>query len=266
MSALIHSFGRREPLAPLTLLAAAAMLATSLVLTYLQVFLFGQAMAHLVAAAAIALAFGLVMLTGLRWAPALAPLFPPVLMILEGGPKHAIEALANPGGAEFIPVVLSIALGAIGSGAGAYAVAQNFGIASRRIPRWLVSGLVAMAALSMGGVAVASIPADQAAASFGVSAELLSGAQVLETREMAFVQQEIRVRAGEVVTLRLANADQAAHSFDVDELGLHVPMPGRSEGLVVFKAPEPGTYTFYCAPHYHKPSGKGMSGTLIVTP
>ena len=66
--------------------------------------------------------------------------------------------------------------------------------------------------------------------------------------------------------LALANSEAAAHSFDVDELNVHVPMPGDSDSLALFIAPTPGTYTFYCAPHYDKATGSGMRGTLIVEP
>lgn len=43
-------------------------------------------------------------------------------------------------------------------------------------------------------------------------------------------------------------------------------MPGNSDSLALFKADTPGTYIFYCAPHYNKASGSGMHGTLIVEP
>lgn len=263
LSDLIRS---REPLPPLTRLAASSILAMPVILLYLQLFVFQQFMFHLILISATALVFGAAMLTGLRWAPILAPLFTPVMMILEGGPHHALEALANPGGAEFIPVIFSICLTSIGAAAGIYAAAQNYRMVGPRIPRWLMAGLVAVAALSAGGVAVASIPAPQSGASVGVSAQLLAQAPVVETRQMAFVQPEIRVKAGEVVTLRLLNSDKVGHSFDVDELDLHVVMPAESEGAAVLKVTEPGTYTFYCAPHYHKASGKGMKGILVVTP
>jgi plastocyanin len=72
------------------------------------------------------------------------------------------------------------------------------------------------------------------------------------------------VRAGELVALRLENADQAPHSFDVDELGVHAPIPVGQSGVAIFRPSAPGTYTFYCAPHFDKASGQGMKGTLIV--
>jgi plastocyanin len=80
----------------------------------------------------------------------------------------------------------------------------------------------------------------------------------------AFNGGEIRVRAGQLTALRLENSAAAAHSFDVDALNLHVVMPGDSESLALFTADTPGSYTFYCAPHYDKATGKGMHGTLIV--
>ena len=41
-------------------------------------------------------------------------------------------------------------------------------------------------------------------------------------------------------------------------------MPAGADSLALFEAAKPGTYSFYCAPHYDKATGKGMQGTLIV--
>jgi plastocyanin len=82
----------------------------------------------------------------------------------------------------------------------------------------------------------------------------------------AFAGGEIRVRAGELTALRLENPDAVAHSFDVDELNVHVGMPADSDSLALFITDMPGSYTFYCAPHYDKATGSGMHGTLIVEP
>ncbi len=43
-------------------------------------------------------------------------------------------------------------------------------------------------------------------------------------------------------------------------------MPPGETGVALFRADKPGTYTFYCAPHYDKKTGEGMKGTLIVEP
>jgi plastocyanin len=51
---------------------------------------------------------------------------------------------------------------------------------------------------------------------------------------------------------------------DRDTVGLHAAMPSGEASLALFKPTRPGTYTFYCAPHYNKTTGEGMQGTLIV--
>jgi plastocyanin len=101
-------------------------------------------------------------------------------------------------------------------------------------------------------------------AAASVSPDVLAALPALGVKGFAFQQTELRVKAGEVVALRLDNADQAPHSFDVDELGVHAPIPVGQGGMALFRPTAPGTYTFYCAPHYDKASGQGMKGTLIV--
>jgi plastocyanin len=123
---------------------------------------------------------------------------------------------------------------------------------------WGYTGLVG---LLLGAVIVASIPR-----AGGPQVDPAVLAQLPAVPLEAFAGGEIRVRAGELTALRLANSEAAAHSFDVDELNVHVPMPGDSDSLALFIAPTPGTYTFYCAPHYDKATGSGMRGTLIVEP
>ncbi len=71
-------------------------------------------------------------------------------------------------------------------------------------------------------------------------------------------------KAGETVALRLENGDSEGHSFDIDQFSVHTPMPSGKTSLALFKPTQPGTYTFYCTPHYNKETGEGMKGTLIV--
>jgi heme/copper-type cytochrome/quinol oxidase subunit 2 len=64
----------------------------------------------------------------------------------------------------------------------------------------------------------------------------------------------------------LALTYPVTHGFAVDELGVNAVMPAGAESLALFRPTTPGTYTFYCPPHYDKASGTGMYGTLIVEP
>jgi plastocyanin len=102
------------------------------------------------------------------------------------------------------------------------------------------------------------------APSAGISPDVLQTLPALAGKNFEFDQREIRVKAGETVALRLENSDPAGHMFDIDELNVHAPIPVGQVGVAVFKPTKPGTYTFYCAPHYDKASGEGMHGTLIV--
>ena len=80
----------------------------------------------------------------------------------------------------------------------------------------------------------------------------------VKSKNYRFTQPEIRVQAGEMVTMRLENRDAAAHAFDIDEFDVHIPMPAQEELTFTFTP----TYTFYCGVLGHR--GGGMVGTLIV--
>jgi plastocyanin len=55
------------------------------------------------------------------------------------------------------------------------------------------------------------------------------------------------------------NQDNVLHTLTIDELGVDLQIPAKSEGRVTFDA-KPGTYEFVCIPH----EGMGMTGTLEV--
>ncbi len=86
----------------------------------------------------------------------------------------------------------------------------------------------------------------------------------LATENFKFGQAELRVTAGETVELELSNADFLPHSFDVDELDIHIPIPGRDGVRLTFTPTKPGTYSFYCGIPGHVEAG--MVGDLIVEP
>lgn len=87
---------------------------------------------------------------------------------------------------------------------------------------------------------------------------------IYTTKDMRFGQAELRVKAGQEITLQLENYDMYPHSFDINELDLHVEMPANGRSITQFTAPDPGTYTIYCAVPGHREAG--MIATLIVEP
>ncbi|MAT97497.1 MAG: hypothetical protein CL608_10180 [Anaerolineaceae bacterium] len=87
---------------------------------------------------------------------------------------------------------------------------------------------------------------------------------IYTTKAMRFGQTELRIKAGQEITLQLENYDMYPHSFDIDELGLHVEMPANDQVTTQFTVPEPGTYTIYCAVPGHRQAG--MIATLVVEP
>ena len=77
-----------------------------------------------------------------------------------------------------------------------------------------------------------------------------------------FEPNEIRVNAGEPVTIKLNSVDMM-HDFVIDELDVQTEIiQGGNSGTVTFTPTEPGTYEFYCSVGNHR--AQGMEGTLIV--
>ena len=93
---------------------------------------------------------------------------------------------------------------------------------------------------------------------------LASGEATITMKEMAFVQSEITVKAGQPVTLRLVNQDGYAHAFDMDEFDLHTSLAANETAELSLTPEKPGRYPFYCSSPGH--SMAGMVGTLIVEP
>ena len=97
-----------------------------------------------------------------------------------------------------------------------------------------------------------------------MSPDVLASLPTVAMNNFEFTQREVRVKAGASVALRLVNGDAASHSFDIDELGVHSPVPAHGQAIALLKAERPGRYTIYCRPHYDKATHQGMQATLIV--
>jgi heme/copper-type cytochrome/quinol oxidase subunit 2 len=248
----------RLPLAMLGKLTVAALIYVGLYLVYLQLGPIGMLIPPLAIFAVVSLIFAAVVAVGWRWAPALGALWC-VFLLIGNGDQLGYELTHPSAIGTFALTVSMCAALVVGTTAGISATIQNYRATERRTPALLPLALIALAALCVG--AVLSAAATQPNATAGVSAEALSALPAFMAANNAFVQQEIRAHVGETVALRLENSDNEAHSFDIDELNIHAPMPVGQPALALFKPTQPGTYTFYCGIPAHR---SFMVGKLIV--
>lgn len=87
-----------------------------------------------------------------------------------------------------------------------------------------------------------------------------------------FTRKEIRVKAGEPVTVRLRSLDNSHHTdgggkhqWAVDELGVNIIAPSLGSSYKTFTPNKAGTYTFYCDICCGGRANPTMSGRLVVT-
>jgi heme/copper-type cytochrome/quinol oxidase subunit 2 len=261
-SSITQSIARtRAPLPALTKLTIAALVGIAVSFIYLQAVFLQRIEMPLPVFSVLALVLAGVVATGWRWAPLLGAGWSGLM--IAGNASHMLYDLSHPEDTHLFGfvVVLSAILVA-GIIAGLSAVVQNERATdARRAPSWLRPALIALVALVVGLISTAAIPR---AAGAGVSPEVLSALPPVTLD--AYNGGEIHVKAGQLTALRLENPDAVGHSFDVDELNVHIAMPSGNDSLALFSAVQPGRYLFYCAPHYDKSSGSGMHGTLIVEP
>ena len=86
----------------------------------------------------------------------------------------------------------------------------------------------------------------------------------LKTDGMRFIADEVHVKAGQPVALRVVNQDGYAHAFDLDAFAIHAPLPANTTYTATFTPTQPGRYRFYCGAPGHVDAG--MVGELVVEP
>ena len=86
-----------------------------------------------------------------------------------------------------------------------------------------------------------------------------------------FSLNEIRVKAGQPVTVRLTSLDNSHHTdgggkhqWAVDELGVNIVAPPEGSKWATFTPDKPGTYGFYCDICCGGRANPTMQGTLVV--
>jgi len=263
----------RKPLPALSKWTVATLAAVVVMLIWLQVAVarsFFPPLALALGTPALVVAVPIVA-TRWRWAPLLGAIYWILIIVVNRGVIP--YDITHP---EFFDTfaftVIVLALAVVGIVAGIGATIQNYRAPAapetdtdwRRVPHWFPTMLWSLAALCAGALLVGAIPRTSATSgTTGVSPEALAALPALGVDHFQFDQQELRVKAGQIVALRLENRDDRDHSFDIDEFKVHVPIGRDQPSLALFTPDKPGTYTFYCNVPGHRAT---MVGTLIVEP
>lgn len=93
--------------------------------------------------------------------------------------------------------------------------------------------------------------------------DVVNGAIDIEAGSFYFKPNLIRVKKGEKIKVTL-NAVSLMHDFNIDELGIKVPITkSGTSSTVEFTADKVGEFEFYCSIGQHR--ANGQVGKLIVT-
>lgn len=133
-----------------------------------------------------------------------------------------------------------------------------------------VLGLIGYAAVTVAVLAIAIF--SSARALRPPTLETLAGNVIDVAATMSgFDTPEIRIKAGEPVTVRLTSLDNehhtdggGQHQWAVDDLGVNVVAQPLSSNTVTFTPDKPGEYTFYCDICCGGRANPTMNGTLIT--
>lgn len=255
----------KTPRTTLAQLTSLALVGVGLSFLYLQTVIIGSFEPPLTVLMIVAFLLAIISLARKRWTPLLGAFFG-VMNIAMNIDNIVIDFMHPNDLKPFIFIMIITSCSALAGIFGFSAFVQNYSTApeNRRLPRWSPLLLVVVAALIVGAAISAAIP--RPGTSVGVSPEFLAAVPSLNAQNYAFDQTSLNVKAGTATVIRLGNADSATHYFEIDELDVHAPIPPGQEGLALFRPSKPGTYIFYCSPHYNKQTGEGMKGTLVVAP
>ena len=101
----------------------------------------------------------------------------------------------------------------------------------------------------------------QQEAAAAITPEALATLPAVTAKNYKYDQPELDAKVGETVALRLDNADNTTHYFEVDDLGVHVTMSAWQERPDRLQTDEGRHLPVYCSPHADKQAGTGMVTT-----
>jgi uncharacterized cupredoxin-like copper-binding protein len=184
-----------------------------------------------------------------------------LLVVLMNAP-FIPPALANPADTNsFLVTVIVLAAGAAVMIGGIAAFLD----VRRGTPTWSRTGrtglVVAAAVAALVGAGATSVLAGSSSGG-GRLAAAPTTVGMIAAENTRFVQPPVTVKNGDVLGLFVINKDTVGHSFDIDSLGIHVPLAPNSTTAIAVTPTGPGSLEFYCAIPGHREAG--MVGTIAV--
>ncbi len=213
--------------------------------------------------------FGVIGLASMAWAGArsrpwfwLVAMVPGVLVLLFNG-FYAAYALGHPADAvSFVTTLVVLVAGMLVVLGGLTACLE----VRRGRPLWESRGRAGLVVVAVVGSVTGACLTSLLAASSTSAGTALSQPPAttisVTAKDTRFLETTLEARAGEVLGVYVTNQDGYAHAFDVDALGIHIPVPANSTTFVALKPTAPGALEFYCAVPGHKDAG--MVGTISI--
>lgn len=157
-------------------------------------------------------------------------------------------------------VVLAGAWAAIAGGVVAFLEVR------RGQPLWARSGRAGWLSTAVIGIvvgaALTSLLASRSSAYGAAVGDVPTTTEVVTIEYARFVENSLHMKRDEVLGLFIVNLTDIGHSFDVDNLDIHVLLVPNSTTAVTIQPTGPGTVPFYCSVHGHRAAG--MAGTITI--
>ncbi len=139
--------------------------------------------------------------------------------------------------------------------------------AQQKRTRQIAFGVIALLVLGTAGYLLISAFSPKGVTSPPPAANLID----IRADMSGFSLKEVRVKAGEPVTVRLTSLDNphhtdggGKHQWAVDELNVNIIAPPEGSNWATFTPDKPGVYTFYCDICCGGRANPTMNGKLIV--
>ena len=188
---------------------------------------------------------------------------PSVLFLLLNAPFLPF-ALSHPIDTQGFTAILPLTVGAgVIVVSGILAFQQARAGAAPATPSLRAVVLVAVIiAVTAGAMATSFLAGATAGSGGGSAAAEVSSSVILDAKGTTYVEKTLTAQNGQVLGVVVVNHDGFAHTFDIDALNIHVPLPANSSTFVAVKPIASGTLEFYCSIPGHKAAG--MDGTIEV--